>query len=296
MMTNSPKRLATRIAPVVVSIAMLIGAGSTVRAASPDSTLQRIRQDGTIRLGYRADAAPFSYLDKSGKPAGFMVDLCRAVSANIAHQLGLPDLKVAYVPVSVTDRFATIQQRKADLLCEATTVTIARRKVVDFSIATFVDGAGILIPSGGPSEFRALAGHKIGVLAGTTAERDLRQTLKNTAITADVVPVESHAAGVAMLDEGKIAAYFADRSILARLIGTSKAPDKLSIANSYFSIDPFALALAHGDDDFRLAVDSALSQIYRTDQIQPIFETTFGTSVAPSQILRTLYVISALPE
>lgn len=295
-MTNAQNRLANRIAPAVVSIAMLIGASATAAAASPDSTLQRIRENGTIRLAYRADAAPFSYLDKAGKPAGFMVDLCRAVSTNIAHQLGLPELKVTYVPVGVNDRFAAIEQHKADLLCEGTIATIARRKLVDFSITTFVDGAGILIPSGGPSEFRALAGHKIGVLAGTTEEQDLRQTLKDAGITAGVVPVESHAAGVAMLDEGKIAAYFADRSILARLIGTSKAPDKLSIANSYFSIDPYALALARGDDDFRLAVDSALSQIYRTDQIQPIFEATFGTSVAPSQILRTLYLISALPE
>jgi len=54
--------------------------------------------------------------------------------------------------------------------------------------------------------------------------------------------------------------------------------------------------LPRGDSDFRLAVDRALSHIYRSGEIVPIFERTFGGKAKPSQILQTLYLISGLPD
>ncbi len=67
-------------------------------------------------------------------------------------------------------------------------------------------------------------------------------------------------------------------------------------ANTYLSMEPYALAMRRGDEDFRLAVDRALSQIYRSGAIVPIFNKTFGDKARPSQILQTLFSVSALPE
>jgi polar amino acid transport system substrate-binding protein/glutamate/aspartate transport system substrate-binding protein len=80
------------------------------------------------------------------------------------------------------------------------------------------------------------------------------------------------------------------------LAGQSKAPDKLLLADNYLTIEPYALALPHGDEDFRLAVDRALSNVYRSGQIAAIFTHTFGAKTKPSQILQSLYLISALPD
>src|SRR3954466_11630679 len=137
-------------------------------------TIDRIRQDKIIRIAYRTDAPPFSYKDKLGEPSGFIVDLCRAVAKNLTKQLSLPSLSVSYVTVTAADRFEAIQQNKADLLCEPTSATLSRRAVVDFSITTFLDGASLMIGADGPRNLQALAGRKIGVLAGTTTEEGLR--------------------------------------------------------------------------------------------------------------------------
>ncbi len=48
------------------------------------------------------------------------------------------------------------------------------------------------------------------------------------------------------------------------------------LAENYLSIEPYALALPRGDGDFRLAVDRALSHIYRSGEIAAIFKRTFG--------------------
>ena len=52
----------------------------------------------------------------------------------------------------------------------------------------------------------------------------------------------------------------------------------------------------HGDEDFRLAVDRALSHIYRSGEISPIFKRTFGDSANPGQVLQTLYTVSGLSD
>jgi polar amino acid transport system substrate-binding protein/glutamate/aspartate transport system substrate-binding protein len=225
-----------------------------------------------------------------------MVDLCRAVAQKLQAQLKLNDLKIAYVPVTATNRFDAIAKGDADLLCEPTSATLSRREQVDFSIATFIDGAGVLVRSDQPTDLREFAGKKIGVLAGTTTEEALRNTLTAASIAAEVVPAKTHDEGLAMLDAGQIGAYFADRSILMVLLGRSKAPEKLHLADNYLSLEPYALALPHGDEDFRLAVDRALSHIYRTGEIASIMGRTFGSNITPSDTLKTLYVISALPD
>ena len=276
-------------AAAAVTLALMADAASA-------ATLDHIAQDKSIRIAYRDDAPPFSYKGKGGQPAGYMVDLCRAVAQKLGEQLKLQTLDVVFVPVTAVNRFDAITQGKADLLCEPTTQTLSRREQVDFSIPTFVDGAGLMIRSDGPHSLAALAGRKIGVLAGTTTEQELRNSLKEAGVTADVMPANTHEQGLAMLDAGKISAYFADRAILVFLAQQSAAPRKLLLADNYLTIEPYALALPHGDDAFRLAVDRALSHIYRSGEIAKIFAQTFGGKAKPSQIVQTLYLVSGLPD
>ncbi len=205
-------------------------------------------------------------------------------------------LKIAFVPVTAATRFDAIEKGEADLLCEPTSATLSRRQRVDFSIATFVDGASLLIRSDGPRNFGGFAGKKIGVLGGTTTEAALRNSLKAANITAEIVPAKTHAEGLALLEGGKVAAYFADRSILLYLAAGAKAPKKLALAENHLTLEPYALALPRGDTDFRLAVDRALSRIYRSGEIAPIFIRSFGGKFEPTDILATLYLISGLPE
>jgi ABC-type amino acid transport substrate-binding protein len=289
-MDRSGKRgaLAAALAIAGLTACLLVDTASA-------GVVDRITQDKSIRIAYREDAPPFSSKDKIGEPVGFMVDLCRAVAKKLAEQLNLPSLNVTYVAVTAADRFEAIRQQKADLLCEPTSATLGRRELVDFSIPTFIDGASLMIRADAPHDLKGLAGQKIGVLAGTTTEQELRNSLKQAEITADIVPAKTHAEGLAMLDDGKISAYFGDRSILVSLSKDSKAPEKLMLAENYLSVEPYALALPRGDEDFRLAVDRALSHIYRSGEIAGIFKRTFGDA-NPGQTLQTLYLLVALPD
>lgn len=258
--------------------------------------LDQINQSGEFKLGYRTDAPPFSYHNDAGEAAGYSVDLCRVVAAQIKTRLGLADMQVTYVPVTADNRFEMIQSGKIDILCGPTSITLSRRKLVDFSILTFVDGASVLYRSDGPVNFEQLAGKKVGVRSGTTTEQSLDATLRQMAVNAEVVHVSDHSDGLNMLESGEISAYFADQAILLYLASGSQNPENLKLSQRHFSIEPYALAIQLGETDFRLAVDEALAHLYRSGDIVRVFRNSFGAETVPNNLLKSLYVLNGLPE
>ena len=278
---------------LVWSLALVAG----ILPSSVDAgTLDRIKERGAIRLAVRDDAAPFSFKDAGDAYAGYTVGLCRLIAADIARQLRVADVKIEYVPVTASNRFEAVAAGRADLLCGAPTVTLERRRQVDFSVPIFVDGAGVMFRAGGPSDFRSLGGHMVGVRRGTTTEKSLTATMQKENINATVVPVDDHDDGLRRLEAGEFTAYFADRAILQFLMFKKDAGQKLLLADQYFTHEPYALALARGDNEFRLAVDGAISRIFRSDALDQLFHASFGNAAKPSSILRTMFLMSTLPD
>jgi polar amino acid transport system substrate-binding protein/glutamate/aspartate transport system substrate-binding protein len=278
----------------------LVGALMVVTLALPSwagaQTLDQIRESGILKIGYREDAAPFSYKNAIGQPAGYTIELCQGVATAIADDLGVAQLALQYVPVTASNRFDAITSGQIDLLCGATTATLSRREVIDFSLGTFIDGGGVLLPVDAPGSFDQLAGKKVGVSAGTTTEAALGRALERNGIEAEVVLVGSHEEGLAKLEAGEISAYFGDQAILIFLAAGSATPDKLKLGEGQFTLEPYALGMRRGDDDFRLAVDRALSNIYRSGEASLIFKNNFGAKAVPSELLRAMFVINTLPE
>jgi len=199
------------------------------------------------------------------------------------------------VPVTTEDRFQAVQDGRIDILCGATTVTLSRRELVDFSLFTFIDGAGVLLRADSPREFEDLAGMKVGVRSATTTEAALTDALTQQGLEVELVPVESHEDGLAKLQAREIQAYFADRAILVWLLLGSGA-EGLWLSERQFSYEPYALALARGDNEFRLLVDATLATLYRSGAIDRIFAAGFGSEAQMSEVLQALYIINAVPK
>jgi ABC-type amino acid transport substrate-binding protein len=279
-----------------ILFAAVIASLGIAATAAEAATLDRIKENGTLTLGYRTDAMPFSFQNTIGEPAGYSVALCKAVAADLKTELKLDKLDVRYVVVPAEGRFDEIRDGRIDLMCGATTQTLARRELVDFSLPTFATGSTLLYRKDGPQSFDQLAGQKIGVRAGTTTETGLKEALAEGQFQAELVAVDSHEQGVADLAAGKIAAYFGDGAILLYHWRQSPERDRLMISDHYFSNEPYALALPKDDGAFRLAVDRSLARLYRSGEIIDLFAATFGADAEPSALVKALYALNALPE
>ncbi len=267
----------------------------TLPVVATAGTLDQIKERGTIRLGVRDDAIPFSFKDALDEPGGYTVQLCRAVAADLKDELGMADLEVEYVEVTTEDRFAALGDGRIDMLCGATSITLSRLEEVDFSSATFVTGMGVIYRNDGPSSFAELGGGKIGVRSGTTTEEMLRRELDKEKLNVEIVAIGDHEAALEQLAEGAIDAYFADRAILIYLLQASDRKSELTVGERLYTIESYALALPLDDRPFRIAVDGALSRIYRSPTIDQIYKASFG-DVPPGDILRAVYVLGAFPS
>ena len=255
--------------------------------------LERIRSTGEIRLAVRDDAPPLSYLE-DGVLKGYSVDLCRRVAERLAEDLDQPALARVLVPVNADTRFDAVATGEADLLCGAASQTLSRRAVVDFSIPIFVDGAAVMTREGGPADLQALAGQTVGVRGGTTTEEGLRATVEGAGIDADIVAFETHAEAVAALRAEEIDAYFADQSILLGL-ARAEGGEGLQVSGNTLSVETQALAMGRGETELRLAVDRALSALWRSGAVGEIFEANFAPA-QPGDAMRALALLAPLRD
>jgi ABC-type amino acid transport substrate-binding protein len=292
----------------VISMAVALAALPALTTAG--ETLERIKGDELVRFGFRTDAPPFSSL-VNGAPGGFSIDLCALVAGAIKDVTELKEFTAKLTPVGTGQRFDAIVNGDIDILCGATTATLDRREKVSFSIPTFITGVAALVRKDAPGPLRkalvesspdslspavvaeALKGRRIGVRRDTTAERWLREGPLKGIEDAEIVPIESHDAGIEQVLAGEIDVYFADQAILSGQVRSSGSAAELAITQKAFTNEPYALALPRGDEDFRLIIDRALSHLYRTGAILNLFERHFGQ---PDVTVKLFYLMSALPE
>ena len=279
-------------------IAVGIGAGIVPADATAQSpTLNRIKATGTISLGYRDNAVPFSYKDRDGRIKGYSVELCTRVAGAIQKELGMTELKIEWLPVEASNRLDYVISGKVDAVCGTTTMTLGRMQKVDFSLPIYVDGGSVLVRARSKlTKLAELQGKKVAVIAGTTTEEELGRGLDSRGTKATMVQVKTAAEGMALLNKGSVDGYAADRVVLAYLRLRSPNPDAYSFVAGDFSYEPFGLPMRRDDPDFKLAVNRALAAIYRTGDIDGIFQRWLGALGVPGPLLHAMFYLSAIPE
>ena len=285
------------IAACAIMFLSVVSPALAQRTPAPTTTLDRIKAAGTIRLGYRSDARPFSFQDEAGAAAGYSVALCNKVVDALKADLGLPTLTTTWVPVTLADRFQAVQRGDVDLVCGAETVTLERRRDVAFSVPIFPGGIGALLRTDAPPRLREILNERprtdpawrgsagqllqeqtFSVVAGTTAEPWLARKLTDFKLTARVTPVDGYDPGIQGVLDRKANVFFGDRAILLDAARRHPSASRLMVLDRLFTYEPVALVLARGDEDFRLVVDRALSGFYASGELNALYQQWFGTA------------------
>ncbi|MFZ0622903.1 MAG: amino acid ABC transporter substrate-binding protein [Pseudolabrys sp.] len=283
-----------RLIAVVLTLLSVTVASAQTQVPST-SRLKTIANTNTIKLAYRTDARPFSFVNEKNEPVGFTIDICKLVVISIERQLGV-SLKTEWVPVNVQTRFTTVASGKADMECGSSTVTLGRMKEVDFSNFIFVESTGMVVTrASNIRTFTDMAGKRIAVAAGTTNEQAIISQLKQQKIEATIVSVKDGSEAIAMLEDGKADGFASDKLLLVG--APMKNPQALVMLPDDLSVEPYAITLPRGDWALRLAVNTGLAEIYRSGQVVVIFKGWFdriGMQMSP--VLRIMYGLGSLSD
>lgn len=284
-----PAHAASKPAPTPV-----VAAEPVTSAPVPATTIERMRSSGKLMLGYRPDAAPMSYRDAAGKPAGYSVMLCTKVADALKSQLSLPSLDVQWVAVSAG--YADIQQHVVDLVCADDEVTLAHRFAASFSIPVFPGGISALLRTDAAEQLQrvleerpapyqplwrgtpppTLANRTYSAIGGSATLEVLKARIADMHLTASVAPVDNYDVGVAAVLQRRSEVLFGDRAQLLQAVQHSPDGKYLRVLSQRYVFALTALAMARNEDDFRLAVDQALTAIIADPQFGALYTASFG--------------------
>lgn len=280
-----------------LTLLCFLAAAAAGEAQTRTGTLKTVGETGTLKIGYRENAAPFSYTGSDGKPAGYSIDLCLEIVGAVQQELKRQDLAVRWVPVTPETRIEAVASGAVDIECGSTSATLSRQEKVDFTLMTFVDGASVMIVDNpAVASLRDMGGKRIGVVPDTTTQKVLADYLREQSIAVTLVPVKDHDEGLASLQASRVDGYASDKVILAGLALRARGTTRFALLPETLSYEPYGLMVRRDDSAFRLVANRTLARIYRTGAIRTLYAKWFAGLGRPTPALLLMYNLQGLPE
>jgi len=274
----------TRVLSLAVA-ALATALAMPAHAQELSGTLKKVKDTGTITIGHRDSSIPFSYYDDKQQVVGYAVDLCMRIVDAVKAELKMPNLQVKLNPVTSATRIPLMANGTIDLECGSTTNNLEREKQVSFTITHFVTANRYVAKkASGVNSLADLKGKTVVSTAGTTNIKWLTATNNEQKLGMNIVAAKDHAEAFLMVDTGRAAAFFMDDILLYGLVANSKDPKSWAIGSEAYTVEPYGIMLRKDDPAFKKVVDGAMTRIYKSGDINGIYEKWFLKPVPPKGI------------
>jgi glutamate/aspartate transport system substrate-binding protein len=282
-----------RIALWIISLAVLVSFG----AAAQEGTLKKIKDSATITIGHRDASLPLSYYDDKQQPIGYAMDLCMKIVDALKAELKLPKIDVKYQLVTSANRIPLMANGTIDLECGSTTNNTARQEQVWFTMTHFVTANRWAAKKS--SNIKTLADLKGKTIVSTAGSTNIKQITEINAaqnLGMSIISANGHPEAFQMVETGRAVAFVMDDIILAGLAAQSRAPGDYEISAVALSVEPYGIMLRKDDKAFKAVVDRAMTNIYKSGDINAIYTKWFEKPVPPKGVNMNLPMTAAFKK
>ena len=267
--------------PAIVCAALAAPAA----AQTPTGTLKKIKETGTITVGYRESSIPFSYLDDKQQPVGYAMDLCMKIVAAVKADLKMPGLKVQLQPVTSSNRIPLMQNGTIDLECGSTTNSVERQKQVSFGPTYFVINVTAAVKkSSGINSLSDLNGKTISTTSGTTSVPLLKKYQKTQNVEVKEIYGKDHGESFLLMADDRSSAFVMDDILLAGQIANSRNPSEYRIIPESLRQEPYSMMLRKDDPEFKALVDKTIGAVMKSGEIEKIYAKWFTSPIPPKGV------------
>jgi glutamate/aspartate transport system substrate-binding protein len=254
-------------------------------AAQESPTLKKIKDSGVITIGHRDSSIPFSYYDDKQNVVGYALDICMKVVDAVKAELKMPNLQVKLNPVTSATRIPLIANGTVDLECGSTTNNLEREKQVSFTNTYFLTANRFV--SKKAKNLHAVAdlkGKTIVSTSGTTNIKQITEMNGQQNLGMNIIAAKDHAEAFLMVETDRADAFFMDDILLFSLVANSKTPKDYVISAQALSIEPYAAMMRRDDPVFKKLVDTTTANLYKSGQIQAIYDKWFLAPIPPKGV------------
>ena len=266
-------------------LSALAGLALAVPAAAQEGTLKKIKDSGSITIGHRDASIPFSYYDDKQKPVGYSLDICRRIVDAVKKELKMKKVDIKYQLVTSANRIPLMANGTIDLECGSTTNNLERQKLVWFTITHFVTAnRWVAKKSANLQKLADLKGKTIVSTAGTTNIKQITEINAAQNLGMNIISANGHPEAFQMVETGRAVAFVMDDILLAGLAAQSRSPNDYEISADALSVEPYGIMVRKDDKAFKAVVDRAMTNVYKSGQINAIYEKWFQKPVPPKGI------------
>src|SRR5258708_28773945 len=253
-----------------VSCAALAVLAAPAFAEELTGTLQKIKDCGTIRSGYREASMPFSYIDDSQKAIGFALDICDKIVDEVKATLKLDKLKIELTPVSSATRIPLIGNGTIDLECASTTNNLEREKLVAFTHTYFLTANRFVAKlSSGLKTIDDLKGKTVASTSGTSNIKELFEANTSRHLGMTILTSKDTAEGFLLVETDRADAYVMDDILLAGMVASSKTPSAYAISTDEFAVpEPYGIMLRRDDPGFQGRVQPGATKLLNEPRLE----------------------------
>jgi glutamate/aspartate transport system substrate-binding protein len=267
---------------LLAAAALAFAAGA---AGAQEGTLKKIKDSGSITIGHRDASIPFSYYDDKQQVVGYAVDLCHRIVDAVKSELKMPNLKVNYQLVTSANRIPLMANGTIDLECGSTTNNLERQKQVWFTITHFVTANRWVAKKSAKIHTLAdLKGKTIVSTAGTTNIKQITEINGQQNLGMNIISANGHPEAFQMVETGRAVAFVMDDILLYSLAAQSRSPKDYEISKDALSVEPYGIMVRKDDAAFKKVVDNAMTNIYKSGEINKIYDKWFLKPVPPKGI------------
>lgn len=276
---------------------VLLTCGIQLAQAQPMDTLKKIRESGIFSMGYREASIPFSYAVGGEKPIGFSIEICAKILEDIKLQLKKPDIRVAYTPVTPTNRIPLLQNGTIDMECGAMTNTLARQQQIAFSPNIFLANVtGMVKKTSGIHTLSDLEGKSVVMTAGSTAVKLMRTNGQTEAAKVNEMYGRDHYESFLLLSNDRAVAFLNDDILMAGLMASSQSPQDFKLLPDILRTEPYAVGLRKDDAEFKKLVDHAVKELMASGALAEMYERWFTKPIPPKNVNLNFPMSGALRE
>jgi glutamate/aspartate transport system substrate-binding protein len=255
-------------------------------AQAQTSTLEKIKQSGSITIGARDMSVPFSYkVNGNADPIGLINDICLKVAEAAQKAAGLQKMEIKYLITTPTSRIPLVQNGTVDLDCTPVTNTIARQEQVAFSPSYFSANVTLAVRKDSPVKGIAdLQNRNVATVTGTTSIQLLRAYKKAQNVKFNEVYGKDPSEAFVMFESGKADAFVLDDVQLASFIATSPQRDQYVILNEPLRTEPYGVMLRKEDPGFKKLVDDTVYAMIKSGEMEALYQKWFMTTIPPRNV------------
>jgi len=266
---------------LALAIATTFAAGAYAQA---NDTLAKVKASGSITMGVRDSSGALSYTLGDGKYAGFHVELCQRIVANVEKAVG-KKLEVKYVSVTSQNRIPLVQNGTVDIECGSTTNNATRLKDVSFLPTTFVEEVRIAVKANsGITSIAQLNGKNVATTTGTTSVQTLRKNERAGGIDFKEIFGKDHSDSFLLLESGRADAFVMDGAILAGNIATSKNPADFRIVGEVLSVEPIAIMIRKDDAALKKIGTDTITGMIKSGDMAKAWDKWFMQPIPPKNV------------